>query len=202
MKLINQSATLLSCTPNAAQLIEAAGRTCYKSEDRITPESAAPFIAMIIKRGHLSVLEHASATIRFITDRGITHELVRHRIAAYSQESTRYVKYGDIDVVLPVDENGTCPLGICGQAKWGIAMEAAETAYKAMIDLGISPQFARSVLPNSLKTEIMMTTNFREWIHVLCLREAPAAHPQMRHLMTLARAELVKACPEVFGAKD
>ena len=103
MEIIEQSVVNLSCTPNALQMIERAGRTCYKSEDRITSDSAENFVAGIVKLGHESVLEHANATFKIVTDRGVTHELVRHRIASYSQESTRYVKYDKIKVVIPVD---------------------------------------------------------------------------------------------------
>ncbi|MFA5801255.1 MAG: FAD-dependent thymidylate synthase [Thermoleophilia bacterium] len=192
MQVVNQSAELLSVTPESARLIESAGRTCYQSTGN--PESTAPFIAMLMRRGHLSVLEHASATIRIVTDRGVTHELVRHRIAAYSQESTRYCNYRDsIRFIAPVDFD----LDDADR----ILLAAIERHYSRCLARGRTPQQARYFLPNGLKTEIVMTCNFREWLHVLSLREAPATHPQMRALMVLVRAELVKACPEVFNER-
>jgi thymidylate synthase (FAD) len=204
MYTIQQTAFLESITPDALQHIERAGRTCYKSESAITPDSADKFVRMIIKRGHLSVLEHASATFRMVTDRGVTHEMVRHRIAAYSQESTRYCNYSKSNVglkfVIPVKPDGTPAFGgsALGEALWMAAMQDAETTYLKMLEQGFPPQLARSVLPNSLATEIVMTANFREWRHVLSLRTAKAAHPQMQHLAGLVRDSLVAECPAVF----
>lgn len=208
MIVVDQHAVLETITADAASLIERAGRTCYKSEGRIEPGSAARFIKMLRQRGHLSVLEHASATVRFITDRGVTHELVRHRLAAYSQESTRYCNYaregseggGQLQFVRPVHSDGS-PFFREGTAEydcWVDAMNAAELAYVNMIAMRVPPQLARTVLPNSLKTEIVMTANFREWLHVIDLRTGVAAHPQIRHLVGMARRLLAGACPEVF----
>ena len=206
MIYIPQTAKLEQITPDAAQLIERAGRTCYKSDDRITEDSADKFVRMIIKRGHLSVLEHASATFRLMTDRGVTHEMVRHRLAAYSQESTRYCNYGknaDVKFVVPVNPDGE-PIfeqraSDRGWMLWSQAMHQAEWSYLAMLKAGYTPQVARSVLPNSLAAEIVMTANFREWRHVMTLRCAKAAHPQMRHLAGLIRDQLVAECPAAFG---
>lgn len=176
------------------ETIEMAGRVCYKSEDRITPESAEKFIRMIIKRGHESVIEHLSASVRFITNRGVTHELVRHRLCAFSQESTRYVNYSsdDIEYIRPVWLPDLA-LGIydISEAKelphpdnyWVISMLESERAYYNMISHGWRPEQAREVLPNSLKTEIVTTANLREWRHIFKLRTSNAAHPQMRDLM-------------------
>lgn len=162
--------------------IERAGRTCYKSEDRITEDSAEKFVASIMKRGHESVLEHAIISVRVFTDRGVTHEIVRHRVASYSQESTRYCNYGkagEVVFVRPVDlgEQDTQVADM-----WERGMKASERYYLNMLANGATPQFARSVLPNSLKTEIVMTMNIREWRHFFHLRTAKAAHPQMRAL--------------------
>lgn len=193
MKIVPQSVALEAITPNAAKLIEMAGRTCYKSEEKAGPETAGPFIAMIKKRGHESVLEHASATFRIICDRGVSHELVRHRLASYSQESTRYCRYkGQIIVIEPPD------LGIF-RSDWERSVEVSEQIYTGMIENGVSPQIARSVLPTCLKTEVVMTKNFREWLHFLRLRTAPAAHPQMREVAEMIRDILAQECPEVFG---
>lgn len=168
--------------------LEQCGRVCYKSEDKITEGSAEKFVAGIIKRGHEAVLEHCSFTVKFICDRGVSHEIVRHRMASYCQESTRYCNYGkgkfgeEITVIKPCfwDENtlGEKVKMDC----WRIAMRDAEDAYFALLDEGCSPQEARSVLPNSLKTEVVMTANIREWRHFLKLRCSPAAHPQMREV--------------------
>jgi len=200
MKVINQSAILEFVTPDALQLIERAGRTCYRSEEKITNTSAARFVKMLLDRGHLSVLEHAVATIRFVTDRGVTHELVRHRLAAYSQESTRYCNYGgqDMEFVIPEDAVGSPMLESAEFYVWKQAMKDAERVYKDLLAFGVSPQVARSVLPNSLKTEIVMTANFREWRHVFKMRLDKAAHPSMRRLMRLAEVHLHALYPEVF----
>ena len=139
--------------------IELAGRTCYKSEDRITADSAKTFVKRLIDSGHHSVIEHVNITVRFMCDRGVTHELVRHRLASYSQESTRYANYSkdkfgrEITVIKPsfwADDSSE-------YLEWLAAMEWAEKTYMKLIDLGASPEQARSVLPNSLKTEIVMT---------------------------------------------
>ncbi len=182
--------------PDVLKRLEEYGRTAYKSEDKITPDSAERFIEKIIRNGHESVLEHVSITVRFICDRGVTHELVRHRIAAYTQESTRYCNYGQtgITVIKPCfwrDEpfNYDC---------WRQAMEMAEKAYQYLIDNGATPQQARSVLPNSLKTEIITTMNIREWRHVFKLRTAPAAHPQMQQVMRMLLDQMKDRFPVLF----
>ena len=180
------------------KLIELAGRTCYKSEHKSTEDSAKKFVKMLIDRGHHSVIEHSSITVKFICDRGVTHELVRHRLASYSQESTRYCNYkGGVAFVIPPWIKEICrgeylvgdpiPKFIqypSNEFLWFIAMLDAESYYQRMIAGGWSPQQARSVLPNSLKTEIVMTANIREWRHVLTLRTSKEAHPQMREIMT------------------
>jgi len=165
--------------------IEEAGRTCYKSEPKGQPEK---FIAMIIKRGHESVLEHGNVTIRFVCDRGISHEIVRHRIASPSQESTRYVNYANrgIGIVNPFSAFGHLKGGATKIAKlveiWTRAMEQASQAYLDLIEAGAPPELARSVLPNSTKTELVLTANFRSWRNFLTLRTSKAAHPQMREV--------------------
>lgn len=200
MRIVQPSVVLEAITKDAELLIERAGRTCYKSDAKITSESAGLFIRMIIKKGHESVIEHASATLRFVCDRGVTHELVRHRLASFSQESTRYCNYseekygGEISVICPPSlEPGTDE-----HFHWHRACEAAERAYIAMLSGKISPQIARSVLPICLKTEIVVTANLREWRHIFKLRTAPAAHPQIRSLMKDAKQLLYYQCPNVF----
>lgn len=183
------------------RLIERAARTCYKSECKINTEGTGEFVRKIAQvKKHVSVIEHASVTIRFICDRGVSHELVRHRIAAYSQESTRYCNYSqdkfgaEITVIRP-------PFWTEGDRSyliWKGLCEVAENAYNALIENGATPQEARSVLPNSLKTEVVMTANLREWRHVLELRCSKTAHPQIRQLMLPVLARFKKHLPELF----
>jgi thymidylate synthase (FAD) len=180
--------------------IETAGRTCYKSEDKITADSAAGFVKHIIKSGHHSVIEHINVSVRFVCDRGISHEIVRHRLAAYSQESTRYANYSkdkfgnEITVIKPYfwHENSEEYL------IWKQAMQNAEQSYLKLLKSGARPEQARSVLPNSLKTEIVMTCNLREWRHVLKLRCSKASHPQIRELMLPLLAEMRAKIPVLF----
>ena len=195
MKIINASYHIETPIDGAEILkrIEKAGRTCYKSEDRITAESAENFVRMLIERGHESVLEHESITVRFVCDRGVSHEIVRHRIASFSQESQRYVRYnGDIEFINPRMPNAKA------YEAWHELCERAEETYKELLSYGIQPQQARAVLPNSTKTEIVMTANLREWRHFLKLRTAPAAHPQMRELTVPLLHELQERIPVVF----
>ena len=202
MKIINASYSIETPIDGAEILkrIEKAGRTCYKSEDRITAESAKAFVRMLIERGHESVLEHESITVRFICDRGISHEIVRHRLASYSQESTRYCNYSndkfrnEVTFIKPCffkEKKGA-------YCSWYNSMDFAECAYFDMLDDGCTPQEARSVLPNSTKTEVVMTANLREWRHFLKLRTAKAAHPQMRELTVPLLHEMQERIPVVF----
>lgn len=202
MKIVSQSVSLEWITPNPLLMIEKAGRTCYKSEDKMSPESAKKFYKMIYQRGHESVAEHAVASLRIICDRGVSHEIVRHRLASYSQESTRYCAYnkdkfgGEISVIEPPNMN-------TGQhAAWRSACEHSERVYLSLISQGTSPQIARSVLPTCLKTELVMTANFREWKHFIKLRTDPAAHPQIREVAFMIQELLAKECPEVFGKDE
>jgi len=180
--------------------LELCGRVCYKSEHKMNDASPYKFIQNIINRGHESVLEHFSFTVKFICDRGVSHEIVRHRIASYSQESTRYCNYskgqfnGEITVIEP------CFLvpGTEGYNLWYNACSSAEDSYFMMLNWGCSPQEARAVLPNSLKTELVMTANIREWRHFLKLRTSPAAHPQMREVANLLLKELKQKVPVLF----
>lgn len=198
MRIVEPQADLLWITPDAECVIEAAGRTCYKSENMITESSAGKFIKMIMARGHESVIEHAAASFRFVCDRGVTHELVRHRLASYSQESTRYCNYGkdkfgnEITVIQPPG------LSESAIVTWKAAMEKAESAYFYLLTLGAKPQIARSVLPICLKTEIVTTCNLREWRHIFRLRTSAAAHPQIKKIMDEALSKLRERCPNVF----
>jgi thymidylate synthase (FAD) len=179
--------------------LEKYGRVCYKSEDKITPDSARKFLATrIFKDGHDSIIEHEKVTVRIICDRGVTHEIVRHRIASYSQESTRYCNYQSrgVKVIEPLfylgEENKT------KFDEWLAAMLDAERHYLRLLELGSTPQEARSVLPNSLKTEIIITYNLREWRHFFKLRCAKRAHPQMREVSIPLLHEFQKRIPVIF----
>ena len=180
--------------------IERIGRVCYKSEERITSESSKVFIGNILKSGHESVIEHEKVSVRFICDRGVSHEIVRHRIASYSQESTRYCNYSkdkfgkEITVIKPLFwEEGSQEFKV-----WYDAMLHSEQAYQQLIQMGAKPQEARSILPNSLKTEIVVTMNLREWRHFFKLRTAVNAHPQMREIACMALDTLRKEIPIIF----
>ena len=203
MKIISPSYEILSpFIRNSMRIVELAGRTCYKSEDKITDDSAAPFVSKICNVfKHESVIEHSIITVKFVCDRGVSHELVRHRLCAFSQESTRYCNYSkekfgrEITVIKPLFFEQDSPK----YNAWGNAMQAAENAYFALIDLGASPQEARSVLPNSLKTEIVVSANWREWRHIFRMRTSEKAHPQMREIMRPLYNELQGLLPEIFN---
>lgn len=176
--------------------IERAGRTCYKSEDKITPSSAKEFVKAILKRGHESVIEHEKVTVRVICDRGVTHEIVRHRIGSYSQESTRYVNYMNKPMQF-IKPCFWCKESI-NYGVWKQSITLSAMAYEALINDKASPQEARSVLPNSLKTEIVITYNLREWRYFFKLRCSKAAHPQMRQVANLILKEMKAYLPEIF----
>jgi len=189
--------------PSGTEILEnitLAGRTCYTSKKRITPDSASQFVKRTIQNNHLSVIEHASATVKFVCDRGISHELVRHRLAAYSQESTRYVNYcneeneAEITVIRPLFFDLNSPMYLV----WHRAMQQCENAYISLVNMGARPEQARCVLPNSLKTELVMTANLREWRHVLSLRCGNTSHPQMREIMIPLLRDFTVLLPAVF----
>ena len=188
--------------------IELIGRVCYKSEGKITEDSAEKFIKGLLTRQHESVIEHENVTVRFVCDRGVTHEIVRHRIASYSQESTRYCNYsGDkfdnqitvIDLASGFQYDLSKENDKAKYEVWTKAMENAEQSYFRMLELGATPQEARSVLPNSLKTEIVVTMNLRSWRNFFRLRVDSHAHPQMREVATMLYEEFQKRLP-VFVA--
>lgn len=192
--------------------IEAVGRTCYKSEDKITSDSCAKFVRGIISRGHEAVIEHYNITVRLTNDRGVSHEEVRHRIASYAQESTRYCNYSKDkfgNEITYIDLAGGMQLDPKVSSlpaeqfaaiydEWLNACMDAENHYNKMIELGATPQIARSVLNNSTKTEICITMNLREWRHFFKLRCSPAAHPQMREIAVKLLKAFVMMIPVVF----
>lgn len=201
MRVIKPSVEILTPLDGAEILkhIERCGRVCYKSEDKITEDSAPKFVKTVLSRGHEAVIEHYSISVRFVCDRGVSHEIVRHRLASYCQESTRYCNYSkdglgnEITVIEPpfLDNN-------IKKADWESACRNAEFSYFKMLESGCTPQEARSVLPNSLKTEVIMTANLREWRHFLKLRCATAAHPQMRQVALELLGQFKARIPVVF----
>jgi thymidylate synthase (FAD) len=225
MRIIEPSFKVMSTIPLPLKLIERAGRTCYKSEKNITEHSSIEFAEKMLKSGHHAVLEHSYATVRIICDRGVSHEIVRHRLASYCQESTRYCNYskekfgGHITFIKPcffqniniqewqdvyIDEDYKYEAIeedeelTDNEKHWLLSMANSEFHYHAMIQRGASPQEARSVLPNSLKTEIVMTANAREWMHFFKLRTSPKAHPQMREIAIPMLKEFQQLIPVLF----
>jgi thymidylate synthase (FAD) len=253
MKIIEQKYEILSLPEGLLEMLETAGRTCYKSEDKIgcsipedqqypsncpkymqmticSPEcelhSSHKFVETLIKRGHHAMIEFGDIIVRFITNRGVTHELVRHRMCSFAQESTRYVKYdGEMEFILPVwlkeyfpnevfisNEEGKKLFSLqngnfmCGNLlitdstvwTWLAAIKNSEEQYQNLLSQNWRPEQAREVLPNSLKTEIVVKANIREWRHMLTLRCAKTVHPQMRALMLPLLKELQSKLPIVF----
>jgi thymidylate synthase (FAD) len=228
VRLIKPSFEILSEFDGVQLLknIERYGRTCYKSEEAITDDSAPKFVKMLIDRGHESVLEHEKITVKFIIDRGVSHELVRHRIASYSQESTRYCNYanGQITFIVPPwvkiepgEYTSSNTAGLSDEIVkveekllrkvtiedrndqlWFMAMCIAEKSYRGLIQQGWKPEQARSVLPNSLKTEIVTTFNLREWQHFFKLRTLAQAHPQMREVSIPLLKRFQQEIPVMF----
>ena len=198
MKIVLQSAELLWSTPYAELMMERSGRVAWKSEGKIALGSAAPFLRMLIKRGHETVLEHASASFLIVTERGISQAVERHRLASYTQESTQYCNYSldkfehEITVIEPPE--------LCAAAResWAWAMDACEAAYFAMLQEGCTPHVARAALPLCLKTEFVMTANFREWRHFIKLRHAKNDHPLMMSLAADILRQLLLVAPTTF----
>lgn len=201
MKIIQPSFEITNISHSEPlKFIEKIGRTCYKSEDNITETSAEKFVKNIIKNGHEAVIEHVSITVKVICDRGISHEWVRHRVASYAQESTRYCNYSkdkfekEITVIEPLFFKNDKYKYFC----WKEACEWCESYYFFLLENGSTPQEARSVLPNSLKTELICTMNLREWRHFLKLRTAKAAHPQIREITIPLLKALQREIPIIF----
>ena len=210
MKIIQPEIEIIDMDeyPRIIKKIERIGRVCYKSENNISDESAERFIQNILKRGHESVIEHESVTVRMTCDRGITHEIVRHRIASYSQESTRYCNYSNdkfgneitvIDLASGFQYDLNNEKDRAKYEVWTEAMENAEKSYFKMIELGATPQEARSLLPNSLKTEIVITMNLRAWRNFFRLRCDSHAHPQMREVANIALNVFKERLPIFFS---
>lgn len=221
MRLIRPSFEVMGniCAIEMLKNIESSGRVCYKSEGKNAEgdfELTKKFVKGIIARGHESVLEHEKLTIKFIVDRGISHELVRHRIASFSQESTRYCNYGNDHITFILPYWVTIPEGIyeheqsihdiisrdCGAKIWALSMLDSEFNYNSLLHSGRqNPEQARSVLPNSLKTEIVVTANLREWRHIFNLRAIGTTgrpHPDMVEVMKPCMEYVKELIPVVF----
>lgn len=214
MKIIKAGFQILSPINgmDILKTLEEVGRTCYKSEDKITDDSCVKFVQGIIDRGHEAVIEHYNITVKLTNDRGVSHEEVRHRIASFAQESTRYCNYSkdkfgnevtyiDIKGGMALDPK-VRDLSVEAQSmiydEWVKACADAERHYNNLISLGATPQIARSVLNNSTKTEICITMNLREWRHFFRLRTSPAAHPQIREVAIPLLHEFQRLIPVVF----
>ena len=202
MRVIEPSHEFLEDFDGVAMLksVERMGRICYKSEGKITDTSYRKFLQNLIARGHESVIEHGKVSVLIICDRGVSHEIVRHRIASYSQESTRYCNYSqdkfgnELTFIRPcfwTEDSDAYQV-------WKLSMETAERDYFRLLELGATPQEARSVLPNSLKTEIVITMNLREWRHFFKLRTSAAAHPQMRQTAAALLRDFQARVPVIF----
>ena len=205
MKIINADTQIYGEINGEAILrkLESIGRTCYKSENESVNNTAGAFVASLIKKGHESILEHETLTIKFIVDRGISHEIVRHRLASFAQESTRYCNYSknkfnsEITVIKPF----YLEVGTEGYKNWKNSCETAEKEYFNLLNYGCTPEEARAVLPNSLKTELIMTADLREWRHFFNLRalnKTGKAHPQMLEVTRPLLKTLKEIIPIIF----
>ena len=206
MKVIQASYEILTDLSDPIKIlkdIERAGRVCYKSENNISDDSCITFCNNILNRGHEAVIEHSQLSVKFIVDRAIANELVRHRLASYCQESTRYCNYSKdkfYNELKVIDQEALLPRDSTDYNIWWMTCKNAEEAYMTMISNGVKPEIARSVLPLSTATEIIMTANIREWRNVLKLRSSHnmRAHPQMRSIIDRLLAELKSKIPVLF----
>lgn len=206
MQIVKPSFTILTDISEGGEkelrLIERCARVCYKSEPKSNSfDETKDFVRRIIKRGHLAMIEHSSLTVIFTCDRGISHEIVRHRVASFAQESTRWCNYSKdkfkgITVIKP---DFGCSEESMQYLAWKKHCKAAEDLYLYLTkESGVLPQEARAVLPTCLKTELVMTANYREWRHFFELRGAKDAHPQVRKLANDLLCELQKRIPVIF----
>jgi thymidylate synthase (FAD) len=227
MKFVQVSAEILfpdgvakeQFAQNIYKQIEMAARTCYQSQDKIMQGSAERVCKNLIQNGHTAMLEHASITVRFTVDRGITHEIVRHRMASFAQESRRYcnyskekfgenIKYIDLKSgaeLDPVFKNLPTEKKNVILDEWFYACQDAERHYLRMLELGATPQIARSVLNNSTASQLVVTANIREWRHIFALRAVGTTgkpHPQMEEIMAQLLHAFADWLPALFGDLD
>ncbi len=196
MEILKPDVKLLAITPNAEKLIEEAGRTCYLSLDRITDESEKNFIRNSIKRGHLSIIEHASASFRIKgASRACTHQLVRHRVASFSQQSQRYVNESEFNYIIPPGIKENSEAGKLFRE----FIESSKKTYAALIGKGIKKEDARFVLPNALESEIVFSANFRELRLIFSLRLKKNAQWEIRRICVEMLKILREHAPSVFG---
>lgn len=188
--------------------IEWCGRISHRSEEAQSPDSWDRFIrAVVLQHGDWSIVEHASVSVDMLVDRGITHEIVRHRLFSFTQESTRFVNY---DKKMPAsfiapelsDEAARAPNGeqvelSCAQ-QWRHAINTVESVYRGLIRKGVSPQIARSVFPNALASRIIVTGNLRNWRHFFLMRTSKEAHPQMRQVTIPLLLEFQEKIPILY----
>lgn len=202
MKVIEAGYEILDVMNGDAVLerIERVARTCYKSEGNIKDGSAAKMVKRLIRDGHEAMIEHYSFSVKFIVDRGISHEIVRHRIASFAQESTRYCNYTKDDFGNEITVIEPCYLikDTPAYKAWKDCCQEAENTYFALLDAGLMPQEARAVLPTSLKTELVVTADLREWRNIFKLRCSKKAHPQIQEVMLPLLNEMHKKIPVVF----
>ena len=215
VKIIEQSYEILTNLDGLVILknIERAARTCYKSEPLTTEdgESAKKLCKKLVELKHTAMLEHGGLiSVRIICNRGLTHELVRHRLCSYAQESTRYCDYSkdkhgkEITVIKPLDfvsmykDNDKDNELKIKYYYWAISIDMAEQCYFELRKLGVLPQVARGVLPLDLKTEIIISANPTEWRHIFKLRTSEAAHPQIRAIMRNLLEDFKKKIPIIF----
>lgn len=174
---------------------EEAARISHRSEDDITENSWQVFMERVVmRRGDFSVIEHRVITVEAVVDRGITHEIVRHRIGAYTQESTRFVNYEKKmppTFIYPFTTDEVRP-------EWYNAIEEIEKSYKTLLSYGVAPQIARSVFPNALSSKIWITYNLRNWRHFFLMRTSKEAHPQMRQVMIPLLKEFQEKIPIIY----
>lgn len=209
MRIIQPSYEILSCPEHSLEDIERAARTCYKSEEKITPGSAERLVRHLLDRGHHAMIEFGGAvTVKFVSNRGFTHEMVRHRLGSFAQESTRYCNYGkgkfgsEITVCAPDavlhtwtdDPTLWCPARDEMLSLW----QHAQCTYLDLLKKGVPPELAREVLPIGLKAEIVVQANVREWRHIFGQRCSKKAHPRMRELMVPLLEELQSKVPVIF----
>ena len=221
MKIVNPSYEILRITEDPLETIELVGRTCYKSQDKIAKGTASTFVGGIVKRDHTAMIEFADLTVRFVTQRAVSHEMVRMRLCSFAQESQRYVSYGtdkenqQITVIRPhwcdpslIPEEVSAqynydPLDGGKEFLWLLACRNAEVSYRALLKRGVLPQDARDVLPNSTRTEIVVKANLREWRHIFQLRAVEkAAHPEYRRVCVPLYLQMRDKYPEVFDLGD
>jgi thymidylate synthase (FAD) len=201
MKIVDSTATILNKDTLSDAIVckrlERVARTCYQSGDKITEDSYRTFVKKLLTAKHFGIFEHQDISISITTSRAIANELVRHRLASYAQESTRYVRYDNLEFVY--NEFYLTPEQ---ETLMEDSLQVVESLYLNLLNSGMTPQFARNILPLCTKTEIVITANIRSWMHMLAIRTAVGVHPEMIQLMSIVLDELVILLPTIFGRFD